>query len=270
MIAIKFGDLTDARQLSGLLFLDAVTSYDKSWSGSVTEHPVESGVSISDHYISRNPTFTIEGVFSGVDISPIPWSIQVDGFTPLNANPPPTHVSVNNVGAGLLKWLPDSVTQFLPNSSPTIIGSTERRDSRKDIEELLETIMNGVYINEETNRWENRMTLSTIYETDMGQLGKSYPDVVMTGYSVSEGVDSGEGMFVTLTFEQVRFATSESVDAPSPASGTPTARGASKSKNKGPQSTSAEDATGSKANDPYNAEVFKGAKSNETAGGNDG
>lgn len=243
MIAIKFGDLTDERQLSGLLFLDAVTSYDKEWSGSVTEHPVESGVSISDHYIANNPTFRIDGVFSGVDISPIPWSVQVDGLNPLNANPPPTHVSVNNIGAGLLKWLPDSITQFLPNSSPTIIGATERRDSRKDIEELLETIMNGVYINEETNRWENRMTLSTIYETDMGQLGKSYPNVVMTGYSVSEEVDSGEGMYVSLTFEQVRFATSESVDAPAPAKGTPTARGASKSKNKGVQNTPVSDAT---------------------------
>lgn len=237
MIAIKFGDLSDPNQLSGLLFLDAVTSYTKSWSGEVTEHPLELGVSVSDHYISKNPSFTVEGVFSGVDISPIPWALQVDGNIPINANPPPTHITVNNLGSGLLKWLPDSITQFLPNSSPSILGATDRRDPRRDIEELLETIMNGVYANEETNKYENRMTLSTIYETDEGQLGKSYPNCVITGYSVNENVESGEGMFVTLNFEQVRFAESESVDAPAPRKGSSTSRSVSKSKNKGSQNT---------------------------------
>lgn len=233
MIAIKFGDLSDPKQLSGLIFLDAVTSWRKDFNGRMTEHPVEAGVSISDHFISENPKFTISGIMSSVDLSPIPFTVMVDGNIPSNANPPPIPVSVNNLGSGLTRFIPDSISQFLPSTTPSIIGAVLRQDHREAVETLLETIMNGVFYNEEKSRWENRMTLSTIYETDNGRLGKSYTDCVMTSYKVNEDLESGDALSVELSFEQVRFATSQSAEAPAPAKGSPEAKGTKPTTNKG-------------------------------------
>lgn len=232
-IAVKFGDLSDPKQLSGFIFLDAVTSYSKAFDGRVTEHPVETGVSISDHFKSENPKFKIKGVISGVDLSPIPSTIILDGKFPLNANTPPTPVNINDMSSGLKRFLPDSISQFIPNTPPIVEVGAPRQDYKQDVETLLETLMNGIFFNEDRNRWENRMTISTIYEVEGSQLGRSYTNCVMTSYRVSEDVESGEGLFLELSFEQVRFATSERAEAPAPKKGSQEARGTSPTKDKG-------------------------------------
>ena len=243
-IAVKFGDLNDPKQLSGFIFLDAVTKYDKIFGGRVTEHPVETGVTISDHFRSENPKFRISGVISGVDLSPIPYLIKslatiqdlegVEASKILNVNDPPVPVSVGNIGSGLRQFIPDAISQFLPTTSLNITGGDgQRQDYKYQVEIFLETIMNGIFYNEDRKRWENRMTLSTLYEMDGSQLGRSYNNCVLTNYSVTENVETGEGLFLDLSFEQVRFATSEAAEAPAPRKNTPTARATAPTKDKG-------------------------------------
>jgi hypothetical protein len=242
-IAVKFGDLLDPKQLSGFIYLDAVTSYAKSFGGRITEHPVETGVSISDHYISENPKFRVNGVISGVDLSPIPSTFFLDDQNPLNANPPAPPITISDSGSSLKKFLPDVVTQFLPKTSLTVSGDVIRQDHKQEVETLLETIMNGLYYNEDRKRQENRMTLSTLYEMDGNLISKSYTNCVLTGYDVKEEVDSGDALFLELTFEQVRFATSDVAEAPKPVKKTPVARGTAKSKDKGTVPTNTSSAT---------------------------
>ena len=236
-IAVKFGDLTDPKQLSGFIFLDAVTKYDKVFGGRVTEHPVESGVTISDHFRSENPKFRISGVISGVDLSPIPYLVKslatiqelegVEASKIKNVNNPPVPITVDNTGAGLRQFLPDTISQFLPTTSVNITGGDgQRQDYKGDVEIFLELIMNGVFYNEDRKRWENRMTLSTLYEMDGSQLGRSYNNCILTNYSVTENVETGEGLFLDLSFERVRFAESGVAQAPAPRKNTPTSRAA--------------------------------------------
>ncbi len=257
-IAVKFGDLTDPKQLSGFIFLDAVTVYTKTFGGRVTEHPIETGVSITDHFISENPKFKISGVISGVDLSPIPYLLKTLDTTEnlsgaeaekiKNINPPPVPVNISDIGAGLSRFLPDVISQFLPDTLGTVTGGDgPRQDFRQEVELFLETLMTGVFFNEDRKRWENRMTISTIYEVDGNQLGKSYTNTVMTQYNVTENVESGEGLFLELSFEQVRFATSEAAEAPAPQKGTPEARGAAPTKDKGTAKTTEVSSTDSAA-----------------------
>lgn len=232
-IAVKFGDLLNPDQLSGFIYLDAVTNYSKSFGGRITEHPVETGVSISDHFVSENPKFRVNGVISGVDLSPIPSTFFLDDQNPLNANPPAPPITISDSGSSLKKFLPDVVTQFLPKTSLTVSGDVIRQDHRQEVETLLETIMNGLYYNEHRKRQENRMTLSTIYEMDGNSISKSYTNCVLTSYDVREDVGSGDALFLELSFEQVRFATSDVAEAPKPLKKTPTSRAVAKSENKG-------------------------------------
>lgn len=243
-IAIKFGDLSDPNQHTrGFIYLDATTEYGKNFQGRVTSHPIEAGVSVSDHFVVDNPQFKVSGVISGADLSVIPSQLFVDGESVMNANPQPPAAVVNDLNTSLRRFLPDSIEQFIPNQIPQIFGgSSPRVDFKTEVEQFLETVMSATYFNEQRGRWENRMTLATLYEVDGSSLGRSIPNLVMTNYSVRENVESGNSLTLEISLEQVRFATLESAEAPAPQQGSDTAKAASKTKEKGP--TTADKATG--------------------------
>lgn len=86
-IAIKIGD--DTTPVQGLIYLDATTSYGRSYSGKVTAFPMDSGVSVTDHFISDNPKFSVEGYLSAVDLSGMSSQVRIGDYTPSNANSMP-------------------------------------------------------------------------------------------------------------------------------------------------------------------------------------
>ena len=60
-IKIQSGDL------AGLFIsLDSTTEISQKYSGKATDNPTANRQSVSDHFISKNPVFTIKGVVSGV------------------------------------------------------------------------------------------------------------------------------------------------------------------------------------------------------------
>ena len=68
-------------ELKDVIVFDSVTSFSETYGGSVTSHPVENGVKISDHSIIENPKFRISGVVSDFnffnpikDYSPDPYT----------------------------------------------------------------------------------------------------------------------------------------------------------------------------------------------------
>lgn len=234
-IAIKFGDLSDPNQHTrGFIYLDATTDYGKNFQGRVTSHPVESGVSVSDHFVVDNPQFRVSGVISGADLSAIPSQLFIEGETVMNANPQPPAAIINDLGTSLRRLIPDSIEQFIPNQVPEVIGGNSPRvDFKTEIEQFLEMVISSTYYNEQRRRWENRMTLATLYEVDGSSLGRSIPNLVMTNYSTRENVESGNSLTLEISLEQVRFATLESAEAPAPQRGSDTAKAASKTKDKG-------------------------------------
>ncbi|MNK14285.1 hypothetical protein D3C87_323850 [compost metagenome] len=214
-LAIKFGDNNDPNQLSGFIYFDVVTKYSKQLSGKVTSHPLDAGASITDHYISENPKYSIVGVISSADISGIPSKILIDGEAPLNVNPQTGAVIVNDSFSGLLSFIPNTSSQFL-NSQPESVSvdSFQRTDYKDQINTLIEKLMTGLVYNEQEKKLRNRMTLITLYEFIEDILSIESEDLVMTNCSFEEDPDTGNGLFVTMTLEQVSFVTLQKTELP--------------------------------------------------------
>lgn len=237
-LAISFGDFEDEQSVSGAIYFNAVTTYNRKYSGRVSEHPLEMGSKITDHYSAENTKYQIEGVISGVEISHIPSNIILEEQPVINNQSQPDLVSTNDTAGGLMSYIPEVITQFIPplqSLSVNMDGDT-RDNKNPEIEALMEQLMTGLYYSEERATWENRMTPVILYELDGYSITKSVGDLVITDFTINEDAESGEGMFFSMSLEQVKFVTLEETDAPSPQKGSSTDIKNQPTQNRGSQS----------------------------------
>lgn len=205
-LAIRWGD--DTEEGGGFIFFDAVTAYTRSDRGQVTKHPIALGSTVTDHFIKSNPTITLSAVISGADISTNTYLVQDSlGYTPYNSQQPPTAVSVNSSDLSVLqKFLPDSIGQFLPDSSPDISMDVARDDLMENIRESLVNLNSGVKYNEKTSQFDPNIELVRLFEYDNISLRKIINNLVVTNISFKETPDGGYGLYFDMTLEQVSFA----------------------------------------------------------------
>lgn len=214
-LALKFGNINDPNSISGFVYFDAVTDYNRRYSGKTTDHPIDAGASITDHFVSNNPRFRINAVISSVDLSPISGKLFIDNESPLNTNSYPDPVTVNNFFSNLTSVLPASVLQFVENGQFIISGGGSlRKNYKKEVSFLLENIIRGLYYNEQRKKWENRMTPITLYELEGETFSDAYTDLILVDISVTESVDNWDALNISLELEQVMFVSLESVEAP--------------------------------------------------------
>ena len=249
-LAIKWGDPQKTEEFSGFIYIDAVTTYTQDFRGQVTKHPLDTGATVSDHYISENPVYTISGVVSGTDLSGIPFSItDQQGNRPFNAQQQPTSISLNSSSQGFLQYVPDSVAQFLSVSGPTVevFGNT-RTDLTFEIavKDLLEQIMSGLKFNDQTNKVESNIQLIELYEFDGTNIRDIISDLVITNFRVREDAETGDALFLDLVLEQVRFALLEKVQIPQDVQA-PLTKKVSPKKKKGNVSTANKDCAAAQA-----------------------
>ena len=192
----------------GLLYFDAVTTWNRSFTGSVTKHPVDGGGSITDHYVNNNPSFTLSAVISGTDISMTSSALFTEiGDSPSNSRPAPSDVQVTSTDNTLLmKFIPNVIGQFLPDTLPTVVmdGESEGQPPKEEksyeagitegliveeeevptppntrgygtetiegIQETLVAIQSGEGFNIITGRFETRINPVTLYETGINTL----------------------------------------------------------------------------------------------------
>jgi|SRR5690625_1243713 len=236
-IAIKFGDVNDPDSVSGVVYFDAVVKYGKQYGGRVASHPIEAGANITDHYISQNKKYQVQGVISEVDFSPLSTLVAFDGEAPMNAATPPSPVTVGGVN----EWrslIPDVVSQFLGNSYPNAEADRfERTNFYSQVEEAMEEILHGLYYNQERERLENRATLVTMFEMEGNSVipSKTIENLLITSFRINEEEETGSAMFFEMTLEQVMIVSSEQAEAPSPAPNTREERQTSGVENKGNQ-----------------------------------
>ena len=205
-LAISWGD--SSIQDGGLIYCDAVTSYTQNYSGQVSKHPIDSGGLVTDHYIKSNPIFTIGAVITGVDISTGTYLIQdLDGNSPYNSNQAPNAVSVNSTDQSVLKkFIPDSIGQFLSDSTPEVIVDTRRADLLEQIRQALIDLTAGVVFNDKTGNFDPSIQLVRLFEYDNTLLRKVINNLVMTKITFKEDPNTGYGLYCDITFEQVTFA----------------------------------------------------------------
>lgn len=233
-LAIKFGDVADPSSISGAVFFNVVTEFNRKYDGKVTEHPIEAGAHISDHFISSNPKISIRGVISSVDFSPLPSIITLDGDPVKNNKPAPSPVSVGGLGGTLRQMLPDVVSQFLPQLSPTVtMDQGDNQNYGPEFEKLFKDLINGLYYNQDRGKWENRMTPAILYEINGINATPYMEDLIVTNFDVEEDSETGDVLSFSMTLEQVRFVTLESAEAPKPDKNSKTQRQTEPTKDKG-------------------------------------
>lgn len=241
-IAVKFGDSSDEGAISGVLYFDVVTNYNRTKSGKVTEHPIEAGGLVSDHFISDNQVYEVSGAFSHIDLSSVPERLLIDGEHAMNANPSPSQTTVGSMGAlgSLSSFIPDVVGQFLMNNSSEVsVDRAQRVDYSHEIEEFVSDLINGISWNSEKERWENNMTTSTLYMVEGGVPVNPIDDLVLVRFQVKEDADSGDALMVDMEFHKVMFVTHQDADAPKPAKSTSDGRKQTSTKDKGNNPTPA-------------------------------
>lgn len=205
-LAIGWGDSSD--EDGGFIYCDAVQTYTQNYSGSVTKHPVDQGGNITDHFIRNNPVFTISAVITGVDISTGTYLIQdLDGNAPYNSNEAPTAVSVNSTDLSVLKkFIPDSIGQFLSDSTPEVVIDSRRTDLIEQIRQALIDLTAGVVFNEKSGQFDPNIQLVRLFEYDNTLIRKVINNLVMTKMTFKEDANTGYGLYCDITFEQVTFA----------------------------------------------------------------
>lgn len=205
-LAVSWGD--SSVQDGGFIYCDAVSAYTQNYSGQVTRHPIDSGGSVTDHYIRDNPKFTIGAVITGVDISTGTYLIQdLDGNSPYNSNEAPNAVSVNSTDQSVLKkFIPDSIGQFLSDDQPEVTVDSRRTDLIEQIRQALIDLTAGVIFNEKTGQFDPSIQLIRLFEYDNISLRKVINNLVMTKITFKEDANTGYALYCDITFEQVTFA----------------------------------------------------------------
>lgn len=192
----------------GFIYLDAVTAYSQDYSGKVTNHPIDAGGNVTDHFYKNNARFKIGAVISGIDISTGTYLIQdLEGNSPYNSNFDVNPVSVNSSDQSLLqKFLPDSIGQFLSDSTPEVVMDTARTDLTEQIRDALISLTSGEIINQQTGQFNPNIQLIDLYEYDGFKLTRVVNRLVMTNVTFRETPDIGYALYCDFSFEQVTFA----------------------------------------------------------------
>lgn len=207
-LMISWGDALNPNAESGRLYLDAVTAYTESNTGKVTSHPIANGGLVSDHFVRDNKKVNISAVITGVDISTSSFLIEdPEGNTPFNVSVAPSAVSVKSTDQSVLqKFLPDSIGQFLPDVKPEVQVDGARPDQLEQYRSMLTNLMSGVIYNDKTNQFDPNIQIVTLYEYDGTILRRPIYNLVITSMVFREDQNTGYGLYVTCSFEQVTFA----------------------------------------------------------------
>jgi hypothetical protein len=221
-MSFALGWEADEIQAGGFLYFDAVTSWNRSFTGQTTKHPVDAGGNVTDHYINNNPVFTMSAVISGTDLSTSTSLLQNEnGDIPYNARSAPSEVTVGSEDQSLLmRFIPNVIGQFIPDTLPDIIMDGFRGDTSEEIQDILVNLQSGEGYNQLTGQFETLIRPVILYETNGFQsLVRKLPAdnnsyLVITAINFREDTESGYALYCDLTFEKVRFANLKKVQLP--------------------------------------------------------
>lgn len=193
------------RNNGDLIWLDAVLSYDRTFSSQISKHPIEDGSVITDHVTKDNPRFNISGVITNADFNttrPVISAAEAKAFelsdrVIYNSQPIPfNNKPVIGKGANpLSQYLPESVTQFIEGQPPSVnVPDSKRPDWVFEVEDIL--------IEAQRNH-----ELVSILEFDGNIIETVYNDCYIGNLTIREDVDTGDAINVSMDIEQVTFVT---------------------------------------------------------------
>lgn len=195
------------RQNGDLIWLDAVLSYNKNYSSSISKHPIEDGSSIVDNVSQENPRFDISGIITNADFNSTRPEITSDDAKNFelsnrqiyNNQPVPDGKNngpiIGNKANKFQKYLPGTVTQFLDGQPPSVeVPDFKRPDWVFEVGDIMQDM-------------ERNHDLVTILEFEGNTIKRDIKQCYITGVSFSENAETGDAFEVSIQLEQVTFVT---------------------------------------------------------------
>ena len=215
-LALKWGE-ADKPEAGGFIYFDAVSSFTENHRGQVTKHPVDSGASITDHFIKENSVYNITAVISSVDISNALELLQdLDGNVPFNISPVTEPVSIGGAGPfeKFKKFIPSSIDQFIPDPSVEVKMQDVRTDYLPQIKAALKDLIGSKVYNLETGQFDTKIQTVQLYEYDNSIIKNIINNLVLTAFNVREDVSTGVGLYCDFTLEAVEFVYLKKTEIP--------------------------------------------------------
>jgi len=186
-----------------VLYFDAITNVEETYTAQVTKHPIASGAFISDHTIVDNKKFSLRAILSDADFNlnrPSEEGFQtVTQKQFVNDTQTDIPVKITNEGAKWRSFLPEVVSQFTANTIPTVTVTPQTKAKTA----------NAVRF-DLTDMFEKKEPF-TLVEYSSNLISRSWDNIVMTSLSFAEDADTGTGLFPNMQMEQVRYTNVENV-----------------------------------------------------------
>lgn len=193
-----------------LIWFDAVTSFSEDRGGSVTAHPVQSGMTVSDHFVKTNPRYSLSAIISNYDFNfGRTVSAEAVGLEVFNNQEVTTPVKIaSDKPNPLLRLIPESVGAFinvtaLPNPE---LDPTSRKNAAEEVRQLLTSLFTG-------GRF-----VSLLQVNGSTVINRTAQTLLITSLSFPESPDTGDALEVSMTFEEVRVVSLRAAAVPAVAS----------------------------------------------------
>jgi hypothetical protein len=184
-----------------IIWFDAITEYNTTYSASVTKHPVATGGYVADHVTTDNVVLQISGIFSDADFNLSRQLVEVrsaDGtaLTPnkqfQNNTQTVYPVTITDTGS-INKYLPEVIAQFTKDSIPTAYVTPQ--DKAKAALVVKSDLI---------KMWKDREEFQVL-DISGNNVAEEFSPCVFTNVSFREDESTGEGVFPVMTIEQVVF-----------------------------------------------------------------
>lgn len=190
------------RNNGNLIWFDAVTSFDRRFSGAVSKHPLESGSVLTDHTTVENEVISLSGVWSDADFNinrPTIdqqqgelWGVTNKQF--VNSTPSVGGIVISDDDT-ITPFLPEVVGQFVKTSAPKVYmppASSKVRPAESLKSEVIEMF--------------NSREDFTLLDFQRGIIKDAYTNCVITSLDFAESPDSGNAVYPVFTIERVKYA----------------------------------------------------------------
>jgi hypothetical protein len=192
------------------LFWECVTSESHEHTSTVTEHPVEAGANISDHYRTELDKLELDMWLSNEPIdynSPNGIAAQYGGFlgvTDLSTYKRPIVAGAQTPNTFSLS-ITNNVQALLTgghgnplSATAQVLQFTQRFNRLADVHKMLEQLRNDAYV------------FSVITKAAV------YPSMVIEKWSMKRDAQSGTGAGISVSLKQLRLVETKSVQVPQP------------------------------------------------------
>lgn len=184
-----------------IIWFDAVTNYDQTYSASVTKHPIATGGYVSDHTTIDNVILQINAVLSDADFNIQRQLIEVkavDGtavakdkqFTNNSVVAYPVQIAEK---ASINKILPEVIAQFTKDTIPEAYVTPQDK-----IKTALAVKLDMIAM------WKSREEFQILDIID-NTVVEQFSPCIFTNLSFREDETTGDGVFPNMTIEQVVF-----------------------------------------------------------------